>query len=318
MIRATEQIEVTRRPATTPPHSLPSPPPRRLLRDLVQVCRPKHWAKNVFVLAPLLFSKSFFSSAHIAAAALAVGCFCLWSSSVYLFNDLIDAEADRRHPRKRERPIAAGRITGPVAVALCLALTAAAGTAASLALPLAFLMLASLYLVNSLAYCLVLKKHVIVDVLAIAIGFVLRLLAGCAAIGVEPSSWFVVCGLSLALVLGFGKRRTEIVNLKQSTDYRPVLESYSVQKLDTVLGIVAAVCLLSYILYTVAPETIERHQTKNLVYTVPFVVYGIFRYIFKVQEGKGDGPVEILTLEPIFALNGLLWGLAVALILLCR
>jgi 4-hydroxybenzoate polyprenyltransferase len=317
MIRATEQTEARQRPATTLPPAPPALPPY-LLRDLVQVCRPKHWAKNIFVLAPLLFSKSLFSGAHVAAAALAVGCFCLWSSSVYLFNDLIDSEADRRHPRKRQRPIAAGRVTMPVAAGLCLALTAAAGAAAYLALPVPFLGLGVLYLVNSLAYCLVLKKHVIVDVLAIAIGFVLRLLAGCAAIGVEPSSWFVVCGLSLAMVLGFGKRRTEIVSLKQPTDYRPVLESYSVQKLDTILGIVGAVCLLSYILYTVAPETIERHQTKNLVYTVPFVVYGIFRYIFKVQEGKGDGPVEILTLEPIFALNGLMWGLAVAFILFYR
>jgi 4-hydroxybenzoate polyprenyltransferase len=289
------------------------------LRGWVALCRPRQWVKNVFVLAPLLFSESVLRNATLALHALAaLGCFCLISSAVYAFNDLLDAEADRAHPRKRHRPVASGRVTPAGAVTVVVLLVASATGLAVAVLPPLFLLVLGLYLVNSLLYCLWLKHHVIVDVLVIAIGFVLRLLGGCAAIDVTPSSWILVCGFSLALLLGFGKRRTEVEGLDRGTDYRPALQSYNAAKLDTLLAISTAVCLIAYILYTVAPETVARHNTPYLVYSVPFVTYGLFRYLFKVQEGKGDGPVEILSKDPVFAVNAGLWLISVVCLLYLR
>jgi 4-hydroxybenzoate polyprenyltransferase len=284
--------------------------------DLLRLARPRQWAKNVFVLAPLIFSRSFFSLDLVAAALGATACFCLFSSAVYLFNDVLDAEADRRHPRKCRRPIPAGRVSKPAALALAAALTAAGASWAWYALPISLLVLGGLYLLNSLLYCLLLKHHAICDVLAIAVGFVLRLLAGCAAIGVEPSSWALICGFALALTLGFGKRRAEVGSLDRPDDYRPVLRFYDVQKLDTLLAINCALCIFAYVLYTVAPDTVALHGTTRLVYTIPFVVYGLYRFLFRVQEARGDGPVEILTSDPAFAVNGLAWiGSVIAVLL---
>ena len=288
------------------------------VRDLVWLCRPGQWTKNLFVLAPLLFSESISDPDKLWGAMVAFGCFCLLSSAVYGLNDLLDLEADRRHPRKCNRPIAAGRVTARAAglvIALLLGTSVAAGC---LLLPRYFLLFFALYLGNSLLYCLWLKHHAIVDVIVIAIGFVLRLLGGCAAITVPASSWLVVCGFSLALVLGFGKRRTEIVNLGSESQYRPSLLGYSESRVDNLLVISIAVCLLSYVLFTLARETVERHQTANLVYTVPLVAYGLFRYLFAAQEGKGDGPGEILVKDPVFSMVGLLWLAAVTAILYFR
>ncbi|MFL5245700.1 MAG: decaprenyl-phosphate phosphoribosyltransferase [Gemmataceae bacterium] len=285
------------------------------LRDIVSICRPRQWTKNVFVLAPVLFSESIGNPANLLSAGIAFVCFCFWSSSVYCLNDVIDAKADRQHPRKRFRPIPSGRVSSVTATMLGIGLAAFAGVIAYQALPLPFLLFGSTYLANSVVYCLLLKHRVIVDVLSIAIGFVLRLLAGCAAINVDPTSWILVCGFSLAMLLGFGKRRLEVDVVGDSYEFRPALQSYSVDKLNLVLGVTSSICLLSYMLYTVSPETVKLHHTDKLVYTVPFVAYGIFRYIFKVQEGQHDGPVEVLLKDPIFALNGLLWLLTTIAVL---
>lgn len=289
--------------------------PRLRLHDVVGVCRPRQWAKNVFLLAPLFFSMSLGSLSAVQATVLAFGCFCLWSSAVYAVNDVLDAPTDRRHPRKRLRPVAAGRITPGAALGLAFILAVSAALAAAALLPAAFLGCAALYLLNSLAYCMVLKHRVIVDVLSIAMGFVLRLLAGCAAIGVQPSSWIILCGFSLALILGYGKRRLEIAALERPGDYRANLESYSIDKLNLLLAVTAALCLLSYALYTVAPQTVLLHGTERLIYTVPFVAYGVFRYLFKVQEGNHDGPVELLLTDRVFLVNGVLWLASVLVIL---
>ncbi len=257
----------------------------QIVSDLVVLCRPRHWLKNVFVVFPLLFSVSFVSPAKVLACAAAVACFCLLSSGVYAINDLLDAANDRQHPRKRERPIAAGRVHGGTAMALALSLIGSGLLLALLSLPPNFTVMAVVYVGNSLLYCFLLKHRVIVDVISIAMGFVLRLLGGCAAIGVEPSAWLLVCGFSVALLLGFGKRRTELANLGSQVDYRPVMISYDAPKLDVTLSVSCSCSLISYLLYTVAPETVALHGTKNLVYTVPFVAYGLFRYIFKGAGG---------------------------------
>jgi 4-hydroxybenzoate polyprenyltransferase len=287
------------------------------LADLVRLCRPRQWAKNSFVLAPLLFSGRFSSLDFVVQSLAAFGVFCLFSSAVYVCNDVLDREADRQHPRKCRRPVAAGRVTPWAAFVLgCVLLVL--GMAIGLVLPPRFVFFAGLYLANSLLYCFYLKNKAIADVMVIAAGFVLRLLAGCAAIVVVPSSWMLVCGFSLALVLGFGKRRTEVARLGIRTEVRPALESYDVAKLDTLLAISTAITLLAYMLYTVAPETVARHGTHELIYSVPLVAYGLFRYLFKSQEGRGDGPTDILFQDRVFPLLGLLWVGTVAFILYCR
>ena len=290
-------------------------PLRLFLGDVIRTCRPGQWAKNVFVLAPLLFSQKITDVWAVMAAGTAFACFCLWSSAVYFWNDVLDAAADRQHPRKCNRPIAAGRISSGFAVFLGFFLAVEAGLIAVSFLPAVVLLFGLLYLANSVGYCLLLKHRVIADVMSIAVGFVLRLMAGCATIGVQPTSWLLVCGFSLALLLGFGKRRLEIAALAEPGKYRPTLDYYSVDKLNVLLGTASSICLLTYMLYTVSPQTVALHNTDKLIYTVPFVAYGVFRYLFKVQEGLYDGPVEILLKDRIFLINGLLWLVAIVVIL---
>jgi 4-hydroxybenzoate polyprenyltransferase len=279
-------------------------------RDLIALMRPEHWIKNTFVAAPLAFAHlAIPPAAGVRSATLAVVAFCLMSSSVYCFNDVLDASSDRAHPTKRRRPVAA-RLVRPSAALLLAAGFVALAAAIAAALPMGFAIAGAAYLANNVLYTFVLKKKVIADVMSIALGFVLRLLAGAAAIGVTASSWLLVCGFSVALLLGFGKRRLEVA-LAQPTAYRAALQMYTAQKLDAVIAASTAVAMLSYILYTVAPETIRLHGTDKLVYTVPFVAYGLFRYVFKVQEGVGTGPIDILLSDRVFLLNGLLWILAV-------
>jgi len=279
--------------------------------DWLKLVRWKHWLKNSFLVAPALFSEHFSDGSTIALALLAFVCFCPLASGIYLINDVVDRRSDAAHPRKRHRPVASGRIGAIPALIAGLGLLGAAFVLAGLTLPrsVAGFMLA--YLLNSLLYTAWLKNRVIVDVLLIAAGFVLRLLAGCAAIGVEPTSWLIVCGFTLALVLGFGKRRAEVQAMEVTRNYRPALISYDIPKLNTLLGVCSAVCLMGYTLYTIAPETVALHGTKNLLYTVPIVAYGLFRYLFKSMEGAGDGPTEILIADKVFAMTGLLWGTAV-------
>jgi 4-hydroxybenzoate polyprenyltransferase len=267
------------------------------------------------VFAPLVFTPSAWQLSTVVTVALGAGCFCLWSSSIYCVNDVLDSNADAQHPRKRARPIPSGRLSIALALGLSAFLAGAASLAAGLLIPGWFLLFGLLYLGNALAYCLYIKHRVIADVLCIATGFVLRLLGGCAAIAAAPSSWLVVCGFSLAMLLGFGKRRLEVSGLDRPDRYRPALQSYDAPKLNGLLSITASLCLISYMLYTVAPQTVATHNTDQLVYTVPFVIYGVFRYLFKVQEAGSDGPVDVLLKDPIFALNGALWLVAVLWIL---
>jgi 4-hydroxybenzoate polyprenyltransferase len=284
-----------------------------VLLNIIQICRPQHWLKNVFVLIPLLFGGSL-TPLSILNAAWAFVCFCVLASGIYCVNDVVDAPSDRHHPRKRRRPVAAGSITAPAALVLATVLIGVA-LLAGLALPARFVLICGLYVLNNFIYFVYLKHRVIVDVLLIAMGFVLRILAGCAAVGLRPSSWILVCGFSLAMLLGFGKRRLELDETGLAKGYRRSLQSYSEAKLNLLLGVTSSVCLLSYMLYTLSPTTIQLHRTENLIYTVPLVAYGIFRYLFKVQEGRADGPVEVLVKDPVFAITGIAWIAMVGAIL---
>jgi 4-hydroxybenzoate polyprenyltransferase len=285
-----------------------------VLTTWISLLRPLHWSKNAFVFAPFLFTEWAQSTENLFREMACFAQFCLLASSIYLLNDVLDAAADRRHPRKKRRPIAAGLVPPTTALFAAMAMSAVALLWAY-DLRKASLAAAGLYLANGIVYSFWLKHHVLVDVLSISIGFLLRLLGGCAAIGAEPSSWLLVCGFSVSLFLGFGKRRTEIEGLTDGESFRSVLRDYSREKLDTVLAITAALSLLSYMLFTTAPETIARHGSNRLLFTTVFVAYGLFRYLFKVQEGKGDGPTDVLGKDPVFFLNGFLWAASVYIIL---
>ena len=286
-----------------------SEPPKResFPVALVRLVRVKHWLKNVFVLAPALFSERIFERAVLFDAIAAFGAFCLLSSALYVTNDIKDRREDALHPRNRRRPIASGRFDLPTGILIAIALAAGSFAWSLYELDVQFLIPLAAYAANTVAYIVWLKYRVIVDVIMIACGFVLRLLAGCVAVHVEPSPWLLVCGFSLALVLGFGKRLAEVGSAGVTHDHRATLIAYSRDKLVLVLAVCTAVCLMSYMLFTVAPDTVARHGTRNLVYTVPIVAYGLFRYAFKAMEAKGDGPTEILFADPVFVLSGLVW-----------
>jgi 4-hydroxybenzoate polyprenyltransferase len=288
------------------------------MRDLLRLARPTHWVKNAFVAAPLLFvlPDPFWPAA--LRCLLAIAAFSLVASAIYALNDVVDADADRAHPTKRHRPVAAGRIGAAVAVAWAAALAAGAVALSWATLPMAVLAALAAYAGNNLAYNLLLKQHRIADVISIAIGFVIRLVAGSIAIGVAPSSWLLVCGFSLALFLGFGKRRSELALAESGHAYRPVLRVYSPGKLDSLMSISAGLTLICYMLYTVAPETQRTHQTANLVYTVPPVFYAIFRFIFKVQDAQGESPEELLLHDPVMLATGALWAVMVVAVLTLR
>jgi 4-hydroxybenzoate polyprenyltransferase len=285
------------------------------LVEHIRLLRPHEWIKNSFVLAPLAFvpeaSRSQWPQALAAAAA-----FCLLSSAVYAINDVIDAAADRQHPRKRFRPVAAGTVQ-PAAAYVLAAIAAALAAAITVALPRPVLWLLLMYVANNVAYNLVVKQVLILDVMSIAAGFVLRLLVGASAIGVAPSSWLIVCGFSLALLLGFGKRRAELGLVGTSgAVFRKTLAQYTPATLDALLAVCLATTLLSYMLYTVAPETRAVHGTGALIWTTPFVAYGLFRFMVRVHDNTGEGPAEIVYSDGVLLLNAVLWLVAVAAILL--
>ena len=234
----------------------------------------------------------------------------------------MDRRKDARHPTKHKRPVASGVVSPLLAIIFSISLSATAIITASLLLSPAFLFVGMLYLVNNLAYCLTLRNQVILDVMSIAAGFVLRIFAGCLAIGIMPSNWMIVCGFSLALLLGFGKRRLEIGRSLDNPNTgvpanacRKTLNSYPIEFLNILLGVSSMMCLMSYMLYTIAPETIAIHGTPYLIYTTPFVVYGVFRYSIRCIKGGSDGPIEVFMQDKAFVINGIAWLSCVGLVL---
>ncbi len=282
--------------------------PLALMRSL----RPQQWAKNFFVLAPLVFAQRLTDLWSLERALMAFAAFCLAASAVYLLNDLHDREEDRRHPVKSRRPLASGALKAPVAWCAAAALIAGA---AALALPLGsgFTTFLAAYVMLNVLYSLGLKTVVILDVLCISLGFVLRILAGAAAIDVKVSSWLLLCTTFLSLFLAFSKRRHEIQLLAEGAAHqRKVLSQYSAAFLDQMINVVTASAVVCYALYAVSPETVERFHTEHLVYTVPFVLFGIFRYLYLVyQRTDAKNPTEALLFDGPFLVNLLLWGGAV-------
>ena len=287
-----------------------------LLRLGVSAMRPHQWVKNLFIFAPLLFGRKLTDISAVGGALLAFGVFCFLSSALYIFNDWLDADEDRAHPQKKHRPICSGEL--PVSIALALA-AALAATAFLLAwqLDTSFFLIALLYLVLTLAYCLSLKRVMVLDCIVIASGFVLRVVGGAVAIAVIPTHWLIACAFLLALFLAFSKRRQELLILSvNASEHRKVLGQYSVGYLEQVNLILIGAAIVSYALYTVAPETIERFGTDALIYGTVFVIYGMLRYLALINNPENGGnPSKMLLQDRPLLLTVAAWSLYNAVVI---
>jgi 4-hydroxybenzoate polyprenyltransferase len=286
-----------------------------MLWGVVVSLRPRQWVKNLFVFAGLVFAQRLFTpSAWMALAAFVI--FCGLSGAVYLFNDVADRDKDRLHPKKRERPIASGLLPVPAAiVAGGVLVVGGLAAAAWLSPPLAVTALAYVALLT--LYSVWLKHVVIVDVITVASGFVLRAVAGAVAIGVEISGWLLICTILLALFLALGKRRHEYLTLEgDAARHRPILAEYSAGLLDQMIAVVTASTVTAYALYTMSPETVAKFHTPLLPATLPFVLYGIFRYLYLLYRRQlGGNPSELFLNDRALLVNTICWIVAVLLII---
>jgi len=289
------------------------------MRAAFEALRPRQWMKNTFVFAGLIFSENLGNRRDDLLVLAAFAIFCAISSSVYLINDLADIEQDRSHPTKCRRPLASGRLSPAAAVAMA-ALLGAAGLAASYWINPGFLLLAIIYFTLNLAYSFVLKHVMILDVICVAVFFVLRAAAGAEAIAVRISPWLLICTILLALFLALSKRRHELVLLEAAASHhRRILAEYSPYLLDQMISVVTASTVVSYCLYTMWPETVAKFGTPNLVFTVPFVLFGIFRYLYLIhQKDEGGSPERIPFTDVPMIVNLLLWLATVGIILYGR
>jgi 4-hydroxybenzoate polyprenyltransferase len=289
----------------------------QLLLALIKTFRIHQWTKNLLVFAALVFSLNLDDPAKLVKAVYAFLAFCFLSSSVYVINDLLDAERDRAHPVKRHRPIASGRLNTRDALAGALVLFALAILLArSVRGGPEFMSVLGGYFVLNLAYSTTLKKVVVADVMVIAFGFLLRVAAGGLAIGVEVSHWLILCTFFVATMLACCKRRSEMASLENNSDTRAVLADYSLTLLDIYIAISATATVLAYALYTVAERTLKEFKTAALIYTVPVVMYGISRYLFLVYRRRaGEDPAAVLIRDPGMILVILIWSALVCGIL---
>ena len=278
--------------------------------------RPTQWTKNLFIFAALIFAQKFFDFFLLLKTVAAFLLFCMLSGSLYILNDLLDLEEDKLHPKKSKRPIASGLISKNQAISLFIVLSIT-GFFLAFWLNKYFFIAALIYFVLQSAYSIKLKHVVIVDVFIVTAGFVIRVVAGGLVIDVPISSWLLICTMLLALFLAMSKRRHEIVLLENmASDHRPILKEYSPYLLDQMIAVVTASTLIAYCLYTISAETVEKFGTKNLVFTTPFVLYGIFRYLYLIhQKGKGGSPEFLIIKDKPLLINILLWVGTVVFIL---
>lgn len=286
----------------------PEPESEAMFPSLIISMRPQQWIKNLLLFGPLIFSMNLFDVTMVTRTALAFIVFSLAGSAVYLLNDVVDVEKDKAHPVKRNRPIASGKL--PIKIALVFMAVIGAGSlvlAWDLSQTLAYIII--IYMVNNLFYSFKLKHIVLIDVGSLSLGFVLRVFAGAAVIGVEASPWLIMCTILLSSFLGFAKRRHELVLLgENNTNHRSVLEHYSPHLLDQLILISAASTVMSYALYTVNAKTVAKFGTTNLIYTVPFILYGVFRYLFLIHNRKkGGDPAKVLLNDAPMVLNIVVW-----------
>ncbi|MBF0543409.1 MAG: decaprenyl-phosphate phosphoribosyltransferase [Candidatus Riflebacteria bacterium] len=293
------------------------------MNSIIETLRPRQWTKNLIIFTPILFSEKqlFVKPTAWLFSISGFLIFCFLSGSVYLLNDMVDSENDKLHPEKKKRPIPSGRLSMGQAKFLLIALLSCS-MFASFILPRPFFFSAILYFILNAAYSFFLKNVVILDILSIALGFVIRAEAGVGSLQtVDPrihiSHWLILCTFMLALFLGMAKRRGEIKLLKgTASSHRKILDEYSIHFIDDMTSISGATTVLSYALYTVSSDTIAKFGTDSLIYTIPFVIYGIFRYLYIIHiKGEGDNPSEILLSDKPLQINLLFW-IAASLILI--
>jgi 4-hydroxybenzoate polyprenyltransferase len=280
----------------------------------VKAMRPQQWIKNLLVFAAFLFAGPLSNPMHLVNASILFVVFCLASSAIYIINDLVDRETDRRNPRKRLRPIASGMVRPQAATAVA---AVSLGTAIFLSWRLTLPAIACVvgYVFLQVCYTFVLKHLVILDIMAIAAGFVLRAVAGALAIQVRISPWLLICTIVLALFLALGKRRSELLAAQNAPSQRPVLGYYNVALLDQLIAVVTSCTLLGYVLYTFSEQTMQKFASHLMPLTLPFVLYGIFRYLYLVYgKSQGEEPEMLLVKDLPLLIDILLWGISVGII----
>lgn len=281
-----------------------------MIINIIRLSRPRQWLKNFFVFAPLLFSKHVFEPAYLIPSLMAFVIFSLSSSAAYVINDIMDVESDRAHPRKKYRPIASGELSVKQAMVYLVVLVAVIIAALFFQKP-SFTFVIVLYFITNLFYSLRIKSVVLLDVFFISFGFMLRVLGGAAAISVTVSSWMILTTIFISLFLAISKRRAElsqVINQDNIERQRKVLRDYSVEFADQLNTIAAAGTIISYALYTVSERTVTTFETEKLIYTTPFVIYGIFRYMFLIhKKNLGESPTSIVTKDIPIMLNVFAW-----------
>ncbi len=290
-----------------------------MVKLLVTSMRPRQWTKNGLVFAALIFSRNLLNPGDVARSVAAFIAFCLLSGAVYIINDLVDRRNDQSHPQKRLRPIASGQLKpGPAAAAAVVAVVVA--LAAGFALDWRFGTIIVAYFVMQLAYSFRLKRIVVLDVMIVAAGFAFRAVAGTFVVHVQISPWLFVCTILLALFLAIAKRRHELMFLEGGgISHRSVLGKYSETLLDQMIAVATSSTVVAYCLYTLAPETVEKFGTHNLILTVPFVLYGVFRYLYLVyRKDLGGAPERVLLTDVPLIIDILLYMAGVVVILYVR
>lgn len=283
-----------------------------VLRALLMTMRPHQWVKNLFVLAPLIFAQKLHDRQRVVIALSATLLFSLVSSAVYVFNDLLDREADRQHPVKRFRPLASGALS-PRGALLLIGFLASCAIAGGLAINVVFLAVVASYGLLNVAYSVRLKHVPFVDVTVIAIGFICRVIAGAVAIDVAISKWLLICTFLLAIFLGLGKRRHELAQLSESAQRtRQVLERYSLRALDRAMPLVGLLTWLAYVFYTMAAETAQKFGTRRLIVSAPLIVVALFRFLQLSRRSRvKESPTDAMLRDPIVVGCAVAWGATV-------
>lgn len=287
------------------------------INEIIRIARPGHWVKNVVVLLPVVFGMHITDTQAWVRAFVATVAFCLVSSFGYIINDIRDRENDRAHPRKKDRPLAAGRLsvkTAAVEAAVCVI----SGFVIAFALSPLLLFVVTAYVVLQMSYTLLLKQKALIDVICIAMGFVLRTVAGAVAIGVMISPWLFICMFTICLFMGFCKRYNEIVtigDITQAENHRPTLIAYTPDLLTHLITLSAGIAVVSFLFYGLAESTVDRFGTDYFVYTLPLVVYAVFRFAMLSMKGSYCDPTDLLLRDRPFQITVLLWiGCAVLIV----
>ena len=283
------------------------------LKDLLTSMRPYQWSKNILLFAGLFFSLSLFNVPLVLKAFYGFISFTFASSSVYLFNDLTDIEKDKRHPLKKNRPLAAGRISKKEAIIVSLVLFLLSVAIPALLINYLFVTIIIAYIIINLAYSFYFKRIVILDVFLVSLGFLLRVIAGIVAIDVPISQWIIIATFLLAMLLSIGKRRGELINLNDgASDHRKSLSNYSLAFIDNLLNIIVAATIVTYALYTIADETVARFRTHMLILTTPVIIYMLFRYLYMLQhKNQGEDPIKMIIHDHHLIIGGIIWLLMV-------